>query len=84
MVCWQFCQVTIRAYAAAPKNGKAIMAGLINKLADTIPNELKELRSLRTTFQHRRADILAYFDHPGTSNGPTEPTSINRIRHVVE
>ena len=37
-----------------------------------IPDELKELHSLRTTFQRRRADILAYFDHPGTSNGPTE------------
>ena len=24
------------------------------------------------TLQRRRQDILAYFDHPGTSNGPTE------------
>ncbi|MGO2941458.1 MAG: transposase, partial [Brevibacterium aurantiacum] len=47
----------------------------------TIPDELKELRSLRTTFQRRRADILAYFDHPGTSNGPTEAIN-GRLEHL--
>ncbi|WP_193081965.1 ISL3 family transposase, partial [Brevibacterium aurantiacum] len=81
VVCWQFHQDTIAAYAAAPAKGKTIMAGLIHKLADTIPDELKELRSLRTTFQRRRADILAYFDHPGTSNGPTEAIN-GRLEHL--
>ncbi|AZL06216.1 MULTISPECIES: ISL3 family transposase [Brevibacterium] len=81
VVCWQFYQDTIAAYAAAPAKGKTIMAGLIHKLADTIPDELKELRSLRTTFQRRRADILAYFDHPGTSNGPTEAIN-GRLEHL--
>lgn len=81
VVCWQFYQDTIKAYAAAPKKGKTIMAGLITKLAATIPDELKELRSLRTTFQRRRADILAYFDHPGTSNGPTEALN-GRLEHL--
>ncbi|PCC49045.1 Transposase [Brevibacterium sandarakinum] len=81
VVCWQFYQDTIKAYAAGPKKGKTIMAGLIDKLADTIPDELKELRSLRTTFQRRRTDILAYFDHPGTSNGPTEAIN-GRLEHL--
>lgn len=81
VVCWQFYQDTIRAYVATPKKGKAIMAGLITKLAAMIPDELKELRSLRTTFQHQRADILAYFDHPGTSNEPAE-TLNRRLEHL--
>ncbi|SMX95366.1 Transposase [Brevibacterium aurantiacum] len=57
------------------------MAGLINKLSATIPDELIELRSLRTTFQRRRGDILAYFDHPRTSNGPTEALN-GRLEHL--
>lgn len=61
------------------------MKTLIGKLAYTIPDGLKELRSLRTTFQRRKediqADILASLGHPRTSNGPTE--SINgRLEHL--
>jgi hypothetical protein len=81
LVCWQFYQDTIAAYAAHPRKGKKLMGRLIDTLASTIPNELKELRSLRTTFQRRRADILAYFDHPGTSNGPTEAIN-GRLEHL--
>lgn len=81
VVCWQFYQDTIRAYETGTKEGRELMQALIGKLADTIPDGLKELRSLRTTFQRRKNDILAYFDHPGTSNGPTE--SINgRLEHL--
>lgn len=81
LVCWQFYQDTIAAYAAPPSKGKKLMNRLIDTLAGTIPDELKELRSLRTTFQRRRADILAYFDHPGTSNGPTEAIN-GRLEHL--
>lgn len=35
-------------------------------------DQFQEVRSLRTTFKRRRANILAYFDQPRTSNGPTE------------
>lgn len=31
-----------------------------------------EGRSLRRTMKRRRADVLAFFDHSGTSSGPTE------------
>lgn len=33
---------------------------------------LTELKNLGHTLNRRAADILAYFDRPGTSNGPTE------------
>ena len=81
LVCWQFYQDTIAAYAAQPSKGKKFMGRLIDALAGTIPDELKELRSLVTTFQRRRADILAYFDHPGTSNGPIEAIN-GRLEHL--
>src|SRR5699024_8115911 len=81
LVCWQFYQDTIAAYAAHPRKGKELMGRLIDTLASTIPDELNELCSLRTTFQRRRADILAYFDHPGTSNGPTEAIN-GRLEHL--
>lgn len=81
LVCWQFYQDRIAAYAAYPPKGKKLVGRLIETLAGTIPDELKELRSLRTTFQRRRADILAYFDHPGTSNGPTEAIN-GRLEHL--
>ena len=31
-----------------------------------------ELRTLGRTLKTRAVDVLAYFDRPGTSNGPTE------------
>lgn len=37
-----------------------------------MPAALVELRSLGRTLKQRAADVLAYFDRPGTSNGPTE------------
>lgn len=36
------------------------------------PKPLTELITLRRTLKKRAADVLAYFDRPGTSNGPTE------------
>ena len=34
--------------------------------------QILELRTLGRTLHRRRDDILAFFDHPGTSNGPSE------------
>lgn len=46
------------------------------KLIDTIscgdPKTLVEITTLGRTLKKRAADVLAYFDWPGTSNGPTE------------
>ena len=53
LVNWQFYQDTIAAWAAHSSKGKKVMRRLINSLTGTIPDELKEPRSLRTTFQRR-------------------------------
>lgn len=37
-----------------------------------MPTALSEIKKLGRTLNKRAADILAYFDRPGTSNGPTE------------
>ena len=45
----------------------------INTLTSTrVPRGLTELITLGRTLKRRAGDILAYFDHPHTSNGPTE------------
>jgi transposase len=55
-----------------PDEGKKIMTRIIANLQRGVPTGLEELRSLGQTMKRRRDDILAFFDHPGTSNGPTE------------
>ena len=63
----------IEAYQAdQPAEGKKIMTRLITSIQSGVPAGLEELRSLGQTMKRRRDDILAFFDHPGTSNGPTE------------
>ena len=42
---------------------------------------LVELRKLGRTLKKQAVDVLAYFDRPGTSNGPTEAIS-GRIEHL--
>jgi transposase len=42
---------------------------------------LKELKKMGGTLKRRAADILAYFDRPGTSNGPTEAIN-GRLEHL--
>lgn len=45
----------------------------MNSLSAGVPAALVELRTLGRTLMKRAVDVLAYFDRPGTSNGPTEP-----------
>ncbi len=72
-VTWSLYQDVIDAYQAdQPAEGKKIMTRLIDSLQSGVPAGLDELRSLGQTMKRRRDDILAFFDHPGTSNGPTE------------
>ncbi len=50
-----------------------MMGALIDALAEpTATRRCPELRSLGRTLKRRRADILAYFTHRHSSNGPTE------------
>lgn len=72
-VTWSLYQSVIEAYQAdQPAEGKKIMTRLITRIQSGVPAGLEELRSLGQTMKRRRDDILAFFDHPGTSNGPTE------------
>jgi transposase len=52
--------------------GRAIMEQLITSLNTAVPQELRQVITLGPTLKKRAADILAYFDRPGISNGPTE------------
>jgi len=52
---------------------------LIDSLAHGLPSS--SLRRLGRTLKQRAPDILAFFDRPGTSNGPTEAIN-GRLEHV--
>ena len=54
---------------------------LIESLSHGVPAALVEVRKLGRTPQRRAADILAYFDRPGSSNGPTEAIN-GRLEHL--
>ena len=62
--------------------GKALMQAEIDRLSDAdVPRSLTELMTLGRTLKRRAGDILAYFDHPHTSNGPTEAIN-GRLEHL--
>ena len=62
--------------------GKALMQADIDRLSDAgVPCSLTELTTLGRTLKRRAGDILAYFDHPDTSNGPTEAIN-GRLEHL--
>ena len=61
--------------------GKELMQRLINSVSEGVPAMLTELRRLGRTLKQRAGDVLAYFDRPGTSNGPTEAIN-GRLEHL--
>lgn len=70
---WNVYQNIIDAHQAEqPAEGKKTMTRVIDLLTTGVPAGLTEPRTLGKTLQRHRDDILAFFDHPGTSNGPTE------------
>jgi len=81
-VTWAAYQRMITAYREPdPARGHGLMEQLIASLSSGIPTALVELRSLSRTLKQRAADVLAYFDRPGTSNGPTEAIN-GRLEHL--
>ena len=81
-VTWAAYQRMITAYRDPdPARGRDLMNKLIASLSSGVPTVLVELRSLGRTLKQRAADILAYFDRPGTSNGPTEAIN-GRLEHL--
>ncbi|GGE79268.1 hypothetical protein GCM10011401_28190 [Nesterenkonia cremea] len=78
---WRIYQKIVAAYRCPSKPmGKQILTEVIHSLRRGIPVKLVELKKLGRTLNRRAADILAYFDRPGTSNGPTEAVEC-RCRH---
>jgi transposase len=63
------------------KHGKAMMQAVIDSVASGVPATLTEIRKLGRTLKQRATDILALFDRPGTSNGPTEAIN-GRLEHL--
>lgn len=81
-VTWNVYQRLVWAYRNKDATaGKAALAGVIESLTQSIPKSLPELARLGRTLNKRRADVLAFFDHPGTSNGPTEAIN-GRLEHL--
>ena len=64
-----------------PTKGRELMAKLIDSLSHGVPAALSEVITLGRTLKKRSADVLAYFDRPGTSNGPTEAIN-GRLEHL--
>jgi transposase len=54
---------------------------LIATISARVPRALQEVITLGRTLKKRSADILAYFDRPHTSNGPTEAIN-GRLEHL--
>ena len=57
------------------------MIKLIASVSTDVPKALVEVTRLGRTLHKRAADVLAYFDHPRTSNGPTEAIN-GRLEHL--
>ena len=69
---WGVYQRLIQAYRTDEAGlGKYLMQQLIDSLKQAVPDGLEEIQTLARTLTERASDILAYFDHPRTSNGPT-------------
>src|SRR5690625_4703662 len=81
-VTWAGYQRMIGAYRNSDRTGaRAQMQAVIDTLSHGVPAELIELRKLGRTLGRRAGDVLAYFDRPGSSNGPTEAIN-GRLEHL--
>ena len=79
---WKVYQRMIAAYRHPDRaKGRDLMNKLIDSVSHSIPAAPKEVATLGRTLKRRAADVLAYFDRPGTSNGPTEAIN-GRLEHL--
>jgi transposase len=79
---WGIYQRMIGAYREPDRaRGKELMRQLIASVSQGVPAALSEVITLGRTLKKRAADVLAYFDRPGTSNGPTEAIN-GRLEHL--
>jgi transposase len=79
---WGIYQRMIAAYREPDRTrGRELMRTLIDSVSDAVPAALTEIITLGRTLTKRAADVLAYFDLSGTSNGPTEAIN-GRLEHL--
>ena len=79
---WGIYQRMVTAYREPDRKlGKFLMQSVIDSLTTSVPTLLVELRRLGRTLKQRATDILAFFDRPGTNNGPTEAIN-GRLEHL--
>jgi transposase len=79
---WGIYQRMIAAYRHQDRrHGRELMVGLIESVSTGVPKALVEVTKLGRTLKKRADDVLAYFDRPGTSNGPTEAIN-GRLEHL--
>jgi transposase len=79
---WGIYQRIVAAYREPDKNkAKEMMQGVIDAVSSGVPTMLVEIRRLGRTLKQRATDVLAFFDRPGTSNGPTEAIN-GRLEHL--
>lgn len=79
---WVAFQQVLGAYRKADRpEGKRQLAAVAARLSCIAKDGHAELRKLGGTLKLRNEDILAYFDFPGTSNGPTEALN-GRLEHL--
>ncbi|MDX2377596.1 ISL3 family transposase [Microbacterium sp. LRZ72] len=79
---WGIYQRIVAAYREPDKQkAKAMMQAVIDAMTCGVPAALVEIRRLGRTLKQRATDVLAFFDRPGTSNGPTEAIN-GRLEHL--
>lgn len=79
---WGIYQRMITAYREPDRaKGRELMVKLIDSISHGVPAALVEVVTLGRTLKKRADDVLAYFDRPGTSNGPTEAIN-GRLEHL--
>lgn len=61
--------------------GRFFLEQTIERISAGVPDQFVEIRKLARMLKKRAADMLGYFDRPGTSNGPTEAIN-GRLEHL--
>ncbi len=79
---WGIYQRIVAAYRDRDRAAaKTELKTIIDAVGKGVPPALTELITLGRTLNRRTADVLAYFDRPHTSNGPTEAIN-GRLEHL--
>ena len=79
---WGIYQRIVAAYRNPDRTAaKTELKTIIATISAAVPKALTELITLGRTLKRRAADVLAYFDRTGTSNGPTEAIN-GRLEHL--